>query len=146
MLAVSLTCNCVVPRCITDGWRGRRCRRGRRPLRQTVHVSAVSRDTSTRMLFAGFGSILIFQLRSICGIYILHCDYIISAYRNVVVAGVRYAGRGRKTWRECVRMIWMSWVYTLNGWCSGISGEASYREKRQILAERGRNRRFKKKW
>ena len=26
----------------------------------------------------------------------------VSACRNVVVAGVRCAGRGRKTWRECV--------------------------------------------
>ena len=26
-----------------------------------------------------------------------------SACRNVVVAGVRCAGRGRKTWRECVK-------------------------------------------
>ena len=40
----------------------------------------------------------------------------------------------------------MSWVYTLNGWCSGICEEASYREKRQILAERGRNRRFINEW
>ena len=37
-----------------------------------------------------------------------------------MVAGVRCAGRGRKTWRECVEDD-MSWVYTLNGWyCSGI--------------------------
>ena len=27
----------------------------------------------------------------------------VSACRNVVVAGVRYAGRGRKTWNECVK-------------------------------------------
>ena len=27
----------------------------------------------------------------------------VSACRNVVVAGVRGAGRGRKTWRECVK-------------------------------------------
>ena len=27
----------------------------------------------------------------------------LSACRNVVVAGVRCAGRGRKTWRECVK-------------------------------------------
>ena len=39
----------------------------------------------------------------------------VSACRNVVVAGVRCAGRGRKTWRECVRDDMMSWVYTLNG-------------------------------
>ena len=71
-------------------------------------------------------------------------DNWVSACRNVVVAGVRCAGRGRKTWRECV--IWMSWFYTLNGWCSGICGESSYREKRLTLAECGRNGRFKNKW
>ena len=27
----------------------------------------------------------------------------VSACRNVVVAGVRWSGRGRKTWRECVK-------------------------------------------
>ena len=27
----------------------------------------------------------------------------VSAFRNVVVAGVRCASRGRKTWRECVK-------------------------------------------
>ena len=27
----------------------------------------------------------------------------VSACRNVVMAGVRCAGRGRKTWRECVK-------------------------------------------
>ena len=54
-----VTCNCVVPRCSTDGRRGRRGRwgrRGRRPPRQTVHVSAVSRVTSAKMFFAGFAS------------------------------------------------------------------------------------------
>ena len=40
----------------------------------------------------------------------------------------------------------MSWVYTLNGWCSGICGEALYREKHLTLAERGRNGRFLNKW
>ena len=30
-------------------------------------------------------------------------DEWVSACRNVVVAGVRSAGRGRKTWRECVK-------------------------------------------
>ena len=51
------------------------------------------------------------------------------------------AGRlGENVWR----MIWMSWVYTLNGWCSGICGEASNREKRLTLAEHGRNGRFLK--
>ena len=28
---------------------------------------------------------------------------VVSACRNVVVAGVRCAGRGRKTWYECVK-------------------------------------------
>ena len=64
----------------------------------------------------------------------------VSAYRKVVVAGGECADRGRRTWGECV--IWMSCVYTSNGWCSGIYGEASYREKRLTLAERGRNGRF----
>ena len=27
----------------------------------------------------------------------------VSAYRNMVMAGVRCAGRGRKTWYECVK-------------------------------------------
>ena len=67
-----------------------------------------------------------------------------SACRNVVVAGVRCVGWGRKTWRECVKkMTWTSWVCTLNRQCSGIFGEASYRGKRLTLAERGRNGRFK---
>ena len=30
-------------------------------------------------------------------------DNWVSAGRNVEVAGVRSAGRGRKTWRECVK-------------------------------------------
>ena len=30
-------------------------------------------------------------------------DEWVSARRNVVVAGVRCAGRGWKTWRECVK-------------------------------------------
>ena len=30
-------------------------------------------------------------------------DYWVSTCRNVVVAGVRCVGRGRKTWRECVK-------------------------------------------
>ena len=32
-------------------------------------------------------------------------------------------------------MIWMSLDCTLSGWCSGINGEASYREKRLTLTE-----------
>ena len=39
----------------------------------------------------------------------------------------------------------MSLVCTLNGQCSGMCGEASYRGKRLTLAERGRNGRFKNK-
>ena len=58
------------------------------------------------------------------------------ACRNVVVAGVRCAGRGRKTWRECVKDDHGSWVmHTM-----GIRDEeTSYLEKRLTLAERGRN-------
>ena len=59
----------------------------------------------------------------------------VSACRNVVVAGVRCAGRGRKTR--------MSLVCTLNEQCLGICGEASYQEKCLTLAECGRNGRFK---
>ena len=36
----------------------------------------------------------------------------------------------------------MDELYTLNGWCSGICGEASYRGKRLTLAGRGRNERL----
>ena len=39
-------------------------------------------------------------------------------------------------------MKWLRLVCTLNGQCSGICTEASYREKRLTLAERGRNGRF----
>ena len=49
---------------------------------------------------------------------------------------------GENVWR----MIWISWVYTLNGWCLGIYGDASYREEHLILAEHGRNAHFKNKW
>ena len=59
--------------------------------------------------------------------------------RNVKVAGVRRAGRGRKTWYECVKGdmkkldLHEEWaVYT------GICGGASYREECLTLAERGR--------
>ena len=63
----------------------------------------------------------------------------VSACRNVVVAGVRCVGRGRKTWRECVRDdmeelgLHPEWVVFR------ICGGTSYREKRLTLAERGRN-------
>ena len=40
----------------------------------------------------------------------------------------------------------MSSICTMNGLCSEICGEASYRGKRLTLAERGRNGRFKNKW
>ena len=70
----------------------------------------------------------------------------VSACRNVVVAGVRCVGRGRKTWRECVRDDMEELGLHLNGWCSGICGETSYRENCLTLAERGRNGRFKNKW
>ena len=74
-------------------------------------------------------------------------DDLVSACRNVVVAGVRCAGRGRKTWRECVKDDMEGAGFcTLNGQCSGIYGETSYLEKRLTLAERGRNGHFKNKW
>ena len=69
-----------------------------------------------------------------------------SACRNVVVAGVRCAGRGRKTWRECVKDdmdelgLHSEWVVFLQGYV-----ERSHREKRLTLAERGRNGRFTNK-
>ena len=65
----------------------------------------------------------------------------VSACRNVVVAGMRCAGRGRKTWRECVK----DDMEERNGQCSGMCGETSYREKRLTLAERERNGCFKNK-
>ena len=70
----------------------------------------------------------------------------VLACRNVVVAGVRCAGKGRKTWRECVRDdmeelgLHPEWVVFRDMWRDLISG------KRLTLAERGRNRRFKNKW
>ena len=64
----------------------------------------------------------------------------VSACRNVVVAGVRCVGRGRKK-----KMAWLCLVCTLNGQCSGICGETSYQEKRLTPAARGRNGRFKNK-
>ena len=62
-------------------------------------------------------------------------DDSVSACRNVVVAGVRCAGRGRKTWNECVKDD-MNVVCNLNAQCSGIFGGASFREERLTLAER----------
>ena len=47
-------------------------------------------------------------------------DYWVSACRNVVVAGVRCAGRGRKTWRECVKDDIDELGFTLNGWCGYV--------------------------
>ena len=70
----------------------------------------------------------------------------VSACRNVVVAGVRCAGRGRKTWRECVKDdmdelgMHSEWVVFRDMWRSLIR-----REKRLTLADRGRNGRFKNK-
>ena len=63
----------------------------------------------------------------------------VSACRNVVVAGVRCAGRGRKTWYECVKDDMKVLGYMLNGQCSEICGGASFREERLTLAECGRN-------
>ena len=65
-----------------------------------------------------------------------------SACRDVVVAGVRCAGRGRKIWRECVKDVMdelslhYEWVEFRDMWRSLISG------KRLTPAERGRNGRF----
>ena len=67
------------------------------------------------------------------------------ACRNVVVAGVRCADRGRKTWRECVKDD-MDELGLHSEWVVWICGETSYREIRLTLAERGRNGRFKNKW
>ena len=69
----------------------------------------------------------------------------VSACRNVVVAGVRCVGRGRKTWRECVKEdmdklgLHPEWAVFRDVWRGLISG------KRLALAERGRNGRFKNK-
>ena len=70
----------------------------------------------------------------------------ITACRNVVVVvGVRYAERGRKTWRECVKedMVELGLYPDLADfrdiWRGLISG------KRLILAKHGRNGRFKNK-
>ena len=53
-----------------------------------------------------------------------------SACRNVVVAGVRHAGRGRKTWRECVEDmdklgLQSEWVVFRDVWRDLISGKTS---------------------
>ena len=56
----------------------------------------------------------------------------VSACMNVVVAaGVRCAGRGRKTWRECVKDdidelgLHSKWVVFRDMWSSLISGKTS---------------------
>ena len=55
----------------------------------------------------------------------------VSACRNVVVAGVRCVGRGRKTWRECVKDdmdklgLHSEWVVFRDMWRSLISGKTS---------------------
>ena len=57
----------------------------------------------------------------------------------MVVAGVRCAGKGRKTWYECVKedVSLECLVCMLNEQCSGICGGASFREERLTLAEHG---------
>ena len=45
-------------------------------------------------------------------------DHLVLACRNVVVAGVRCAGRGRKTWGECEQRHEIAY--------SGIHVETSY--------------------
>ena len=53
----------------------------------------------------------------------------VSACRHVVVAGVRCAGRGRKTWRECVKDdmeelgLHPEWVVFRDVWRSFILGK-----------------------
>ena len=55
----------------------------------------------------------------------------VLACRNVVVAGVRCAGRGRKTWKECVKddMIELGlhpeWAVFRDMWRGFISGKTS---------------------
>ena len=55
----------------------------------------------------------------------------VSAYRNVVVAGVRCVGRGRKTWRECVKEdtdelgLHPEWAVFRDVWRGVISGQMS---------------------
>ena len=55
----------------------------------------------------------------------------VSAFRNVVVTGVRCAGRGRKTWRECVKDdmnelgLHSEWVVFRDMWRSLMSGKTS---------------------
>ena len=58
----------------------------------------------------------------------------VLACRNVVVAGTRGAGRGRKTWRECVgddmkelglHSEWVEWVVFRDMWRGLISGKTS---------------------
>ena len=59
----------------------------------------------------------------------------VSVCRNVVVAGVKCAGRGRKTSRECVKDY--TFRLGLHPECTAdICGEASYRGKRLTLAVR----------
>ena len=60
----------------------------------------------------------------------------VSACRNVV--RVRCAGRGRKSWYECVKDDRRCLVCMLNGQCSGICGGASFWEERLTLAELGK--------
>ena len=55
----------------------------------------------------------------------------VSACRNVVAARVKCAGRGRKTWRECVKDdmdelgLHSEWVVLWDMWRSLISGKTS---------------------
>ena len=55
----------------------------------------------------------------------------VSACRNVVVAGVRCAGRGRKTWYECVKDdmkelgLHAEWAVFRDMWRGLISGQTS---------------------
>ena len=52
----------------------------------------------------------------------------VTACRNVVVAGVRCAGRGRKTWYECLKedmKVLGEWAVFRDMWKGFISGGTS---------------------
>ena len=64
----------------------------------------------------------------------------VSACRNVEVVGEKSKGRGRKTWRECVKDninelgLHPEWVVFRDMWIGFISGQMS-----NTIAEQGRN-------
>ena len=73
----------------------------------------------------------------------------VSACRNVVVAGVKCAGRGRKTWRECVKKddtvklgLHTEWAVFRDMW-RGLTSEKTIKKENLTLAEHERNERLK---